>query len=380
MKIRTRNNKNNKIQTSLILNYSRRRVTRTETNDGKRGKKKKVDPKEISAILRKSESQRSAEERRLLDRNSKIVKEITLRKERVASYKERAIEKEDEPDVIEQKARDMAEIIARSKHLVIYTGAGISTSAKIPDYRGSQGIWTLLQKAQPSTFCDIDKNNSNRSEISGAVPEKKRRSMNGQVIGSNSTNMMNSADLNRPQSLMMPQWYDVNYAYSGLHSIINPPPPNVELFEEEEDLDIPALIAARIKQTAALHEQEKNSILGTHQIECEFCYGNYEKVVCQFYKPLKPDFKVMIFRNGNPVVCECCDFSEVEEEEPENTSDTCQTQDKNDVEGNGNLGPDPESSNVNDESTEIPTKVQPGWYGKGWRVKTTNRRKRRRNT
>lgn len=46
MKIRTRNNKNNKIQTSLILNYSRRRTTRI-VDEGKRGKKKKADPREV---------------------------------------------------------------------------------------------------------------------------------------------------------------------------------------------------------------------------------------------------------------------------------------------------------------------------------------------
>lgn len=185
----------------------------------------------------------------------------------------------------------------------------------------------------------------------------------------------------------MPQWYDVNYAYSGLHSIINPPPPNVDLFEEE-DVDVAALVAARIKATA-LQEQQSNSHLLVQQlpIECNFCHTNYQKTTCQFYPPLKPDFKVMIFRNGNPVVCECCDFSEEEAQEeseqqqqqqlPGDTEDTCQTmqESKNDADV-------PSNETTNDEAAteeQTPSKVQPGWYGKGWRVKS-NKRKRRRNT
>lgn len=49
-------------------------------------------------------------------------------------------------DLLDQKCRRLAEIIASSKHLVAFTGAGVSTSTGLPDYRGEHGIKTSRRK------------------------------------------------------------------------------------------------------------------------------------------------------------------------------------------------------------------------------------------
>ena len=43
----------------------------------------------------------------------------------------------DEPEVLHYKVERLAELIKKSRSMVAFTGAGISTAAGIPDYRSS---------------------------------------------------------------------------------------------------------------------------------------------------------------------------------------------------------------------------------------------------
>jgi NAD-dependent SIR2 family protein deacetylase len=47
---------------------------------------------------------------------------------------------------LEEKINLAASWIAESRHLIIFTGAGISTDSGLPDYRGPDGVWTRRDK------------------------------------------------------------------------------------------------------------------------------------------------------------------------------------------------------------------------------------------
>ncbi|ERN05726.1 NAD-dependent protein deacetylase SRT1 isoform X2 [Amborella trichopoda] len=65
----------------------------------------------------------------------------------------------DPPNLLESKIEELAMMIRKSKHLVVFTGAGISTSCGIPDFRGPKGIWTLQREGKviPDTSLPFDR-------------------------------------------------------------------------------------------------------------------------------------------------------------------------------------------------------------------------------
>ena len=91
--------------------------------------------RQISGILKKPDVERSKDERALLKANTKLGKEVRKRikaKERTANRK---LEIEDSSEQQAKKAARLAKAIQKARNLVVYTGAGISTAADIPDYR-----------------------------------------------------------------------------------------------------------------------------------------------------------------------------------------------------------------------------------------------------
>ncbi len=50
-----------------------------------------------------------------------------------------------------KQAKELANLIRSCRHMVAFTGAGVSTSAGIPDFRGPDGVWTCRAQGRSAT-------------------------------------------------------------------------------------------------------------------------------------------------------------------------------------------------------------------------------------
>ncbi|GAB0090519.1 NAD-dependent protein deacetylase Sirt6 [Sergentomyia squamirostris] len=61
-------------------------------------------------------------------------------------------ERFDDNQTVIEKCEKLAKMILAAQKVVVHTGAGISTAAGIPDFRGPSGVWTLEKKGLKPTM------------------------------------------------------------------------------------------------------------------------------------------------------------------------------------------------------------------------------------
>ncbi|XP_064477827.1 NAD-dependent protein deacetylase sirtuin-7-like isoform X2 [Ornithodoros turicata] len=103
---------------------------------------------QIRKLVNKPPWDRTNEEQAVLENSPELVNILLERSRKRKCNQQRQKETQDPQHIMEDKCKGLAQAIESAKCLIVYTGAGISTAAQIPDYRGPSGVWTLLQKGK----------------------------------------------------------------------------------------------------------------------------------------------------------------------------------------------------------------------------------------
>eukprot|EP00970_Alexandrium_tamarense_P018143 scaffold13320_cov215-Alexandrium_tamarense.AAC.27 len=105
--------------------------------------------------------------------------------ERLSEYPNKGVcglpESYDTPRSFTSKLDALTKLVKRSRHTVVLTGAGISTGAGIPDFRGPSGIWTKEQERKKREKRALSKKKSSNNSTSSAAGSNGDKSAAGSL-------------------------------------------------------------------------------------------------------------------------------------------------------------------------------------------------------